>query len=148
MPVFDGLLPEPFNNSILNLLFELATWHAFGKLRMHTETTLYHFDNCTTRLGKALRHFRDNTCKKFATHDLPRETAARARRRRLKSSKGKNARSERTNIDVEGDGPSKQRIFNLSTYKLHALGDYVRSIWLYGTTDNYSTQVVRIRIHE
>ena len=30
----------------------------------------------------------------------------------------------------------------MSTYKLHALGDYVRSIWLFGTTDNYSTQVV------
>ncbi|KAG2336124.1 hypothetical protein BDR05DRAFT_897144, partial [Suillus weaverae] len=55
MPVFDGLLPEPFNGTVLNLLFELATWHAFGKLCMHTETTLYHFDNCTTRLGKVLR---------------------------------------------------------------------------------------------
>jgi len=30
----------------------------------------------------------------------------------------------------------------MSTYKLHALGDYVKSIWLYGTTDNYSTQIV------
>ncbi|KAG1852115.1 hypothetical protein DFJ58DRAFT_661379, partial [Suillus subalutaceus] len=67
MPVFDGLLPELFNNSILNLLFELATWHAFRKLRMHTETTLYHFDNYTTRLGKALWRFCDNTCTKFAT---------------------------------------------------------------------------------
>ncbi|KAF8225610.1 hypothetical protein L208DRAFT_1505001 [Tricholoma matsutake] len=28
------------------------------------------------------------------------------------------------------------------TYKLHALGDYVANIWLYGLTDNYSTQVV------
>jgi hypothetical protein len=34
------------------------------------------------------------------------------------------------------------KIFNMCTYKLHALGDYVASIWLYGTTDNYSTQVV------
>jgi hypothetical protein len=29
----------------------------------------------------------------------------------------------------------------MSTYKLHALGDYVASIWQYGMTDNYSTQV-------
>ncbi|KAG1842750.1 hypothetical protein DFJ58DRAFT_731909 [Suillus subalutaceus] len=141
MPVFDGLLPEPFNNSILNLLFELATWHAFGKLRMHTETTLYHFDNCTTRLGKALRRFRDNTCTKFATHDLPRETAARAWCRCLKASKGKTKWSEGTNTDAEGDGPSKQQLLNLLTYKLHALGDYIKSIWQYGTMDNYSTQV-------
>ena len=31
----------------------------------------------------------------------------------------------------------------MSTYKLHALGDYVKSIWLFGTTDNYTTRVVR-----
>jgi hypothetical protein len=33
-------------------------------------------------------------------------------------------------------------ILNLLTYKLHALGDYVRSIRLFGTTDSYSTQIV------
>jgi hypothetical protein len=144
IPVFDGLLPEPFNSTIINLLFELATWHAFGKLRMHTETTLFHFDNCTTRLGKALRRFRKQTCSKFMTHDLPRETAARARRRGLRASKGKNKKPQRTPTDAEGDGTPKHRVFNLSTYKLHALGDYVKSIWLYGTTDNYSTQVVSL----
>ena len=36
----------------------------------------------------------------------------------------------------------KCRVFNMTTYKLHALGDYVKAIWRYGTTDNYSTQVV------
>jgi hypothetical protein len=35
-----------------------------------------------------------------------------------------------------------QKFFNLCTYKLHALGDYVATIARYGTTDNYSTQVV------
>jgi len=35
-----------------------------------------------------------------------------------------------------------RKIFNLCTYKLHALGDYVAAIARYGTTDNYSTQVV------
>ena len=33
--------------------------------------------------------------------------------------------------------------FNLSTYKLHALGDYVQTISLFSTTDSYSTQTVR-----
>ncbi|KAG2061327.1 hypothetical protein BDR06DRAFT_848767, partial [Suillus hirtellus] len=37
---------------------------------------------------------------------------------------------------------TRQQYFNMSTYKLHALGDYVKSIWLFGTTDNFSTQVV------
>lgn len=32
--------------------------------------------------------------------------------------------------------------FNMSTCKLHALGDYIATIWCYGTTDNYSMQVV------
>jgi hypothetical protein len=135
MPVFEQLLPEPHNTIVLDLLFELLTWHAFGKLRMHTETTLHHFDNCTTRLGKAFRRFRSAVCSKFKTRDLPRETAARTRRQGAKAAKGKG-----TNNALQG--ASKSRIFNMSTYKLHALGDYVKSIWLYGTTDNYSTQIV------
>ncbi|KAF7800213.1 hypothetical protein EIP86_011460, partial [Pleurotus ostreatoroseus] len=32
------------------------------------------------------------------------------------------------------------KVFNLSTYKLHALGDYPDTIPAFGTTDNYSTQ--------
>lgn len=38
--------------------------------------------------------------------------------------------------------PAKVKMFNLSTYKLHALGDYVSTIRLFGTTDSYSTQIV------
>jgi len=47
-----------------------------------------------------------------------------------------------------GNGKNKaqtsklQKFFNMCTYKLHALGDYVAAIARYGTTDNYSTQVV------
>ncbi|KAG6329626.1 hypothetical protein ID866_9463 [Astraeus odoratus] len=134
IPVFDGLLPEPYNSIILDLLFELATWHAFGKLRMHTETTIFHFGNCTTRLGQVFRKFSRECCAKFNTYDLPRETAARARR-----SSAKNAAAGVTSSRTS-EGHKPQR-FNMSTYKLHALGDYVKSIWQFGTTDNYSTQV-------
>lgn len=35
-----------------------------------------------------------------------------------------------------------KKLFNLFTYKLHALGDYVSTIRLFGTTDSYSTQIV------
>jgi hypothetical protein len=38
--------------------------------------------------------------------------------------------------------PAKVQILNLFTYKLHALGDYVRTIRAFGTTDSYSTQTV------
>lgn len=104
---------------------------------MHTETTLFHFDNSTTQLGQLFRKFQHNVCSKFRTYDLPRELAARARRQGIRARKGK----QRGN-NTSSDGVSnKQRFFNLSTYKLHSLGDYVKSIWRYGTTDNYSTQI-------
>jgi hypothetical protein len=51
IPVFKGLLPGEHNEILLDLLFELAMWHALGKLRLHTETTLHFLDNSTTRLG-------------------------------------------------------------------------------------------------
>lgn len=38
-------------------------------------------------------------------------------------------------------GPVKKS-FNLWTYKIHSLGDYVKTICRYGTTDSYSTQTV------
>ncbi|KAI6113765.1 hypothetical protein EDD16DRAFT_1124651 [Pisolithus croceorrhizus] len=138
IPVMEGLLPEPFNSMILDLLFELATWHAFGKLHMHTETTLFHFDNSTTRLGNDIRKFADECCPAFKTYDLPRETAARARRQGSKI-----ARVSTTSINIPKPTPGgrKQRSFNLVMYKLHALGDYVHTIRLFGTTDNYSMQV-------
>ena len=34
------------------------------------------------------------------------------------------------------------KLLNLSTYKWHALGDYVCAIRLFGPTDGFSTQVV------
>lgn len=37
----------------------------------------------------------------------------------------------------------KDKFLNLLTYKIHALGDYVQTIWLFGTTDSYSTQIVK-----
>jgi len=38
--------------------------------------------------------------------------------------------------------PGRRRGLNLFTVKLHFLGDYVRHIRLFGTTDSYSTQLV------
>lgn len=135
----EGLIPD-HDEVILDLLFELATWHALGKLRMHTETTLHFLDNSTIRLGRTLRRFKQFTCDSFMTQELPKEAAARGRRKPAYSAKGNlNARPAKKRA-TEG---TRQRFFNMSTYKLHALGDYVKSIWLFGTTDNFSTQVVR-----
>jgi len=35
-----------------------------------------------------------------------------------------------------------RKLFNMCTYKIHALGHYVAAIARFGTTDGYSTQVV------
>ncbi|KIM83848.1 hypothetical protein PILCRDRAFT_68635, partial [Piloderma croceum F 1598] len=40
IPVFDGLLPEPHNSAVLDLLFVIAHWHGLAKLHMHHDLTL------------------------------------------------------------------------------------------------------------
>ena len=107
----------------------------FGKLHMHTETTLFNFQNSTTCLGQTLQRFSQECCVEFTTYDLPHETAARAWRRATQDTK------ETVKTMDNMPASCKPHVFNMSTYKLHTLGDYVKSIWQYGTMDNYSMQV-------
>src|SRR6266446_7316164 len=80
IPVFEGLLPEVHDKIIINLLYELATWHFLAKLRLHTESTLTALETSTSRLGSAFRKFISITCEAYVTKDLPSEEAARGRR--------------------------------------------------------------------
>jgi hypothetical protein len=80
IPVFDGLLPEPHNRAVTELLFALAHWHALAKLRMHNDLTLEIMDAATVSLGKKLREFTQKTCPAFETKELSREYNARMRR--------------------------------------------------------------------
>ena len=112
---------------ILDLVFVMGCWHAYAKLRLHTEDTLTSFDQVTTDLGILIRQFASE-CRNIKTTELPREQQARARNA---AKKGKTA------------GGSKQaKGFSLSTFKLHALGHYPMTIRERGTTDNYTTQWV------
>ena len=70
-----------------------------------------------------MRQFRDKTSEEFNTVELPRGSDAR---------KG---------------GSPKKKTLNLNTYKFHALGDYVATIRLFGTTDSYSTLLVSFIPH-
>jgi hypothetical protein len=45
---------------------------------------------------------------------------------------------------VPSNNTRKPKLLNLNTYTYHALGDYVRTIRTFGTTDSYSTQPVSI----
>lgn len=144
IPAFDGLLDDKNNNIILDLLFELATWHALAKLRLHTESTVCELEFSTTRLGRILRKFTTSTCEDFITVELPSEEAARGRRQAAKATR--NTSGSTPQMAAKGKqktrGPKVCK-FNMSTYKMHALGDYARCIRLYGGSDGYSTQTVR-----
>ncbi|KAF8802003.1 hypothetical protein BYT27DRAFT_7226594 [Phlegmacium glaucopus] len=138
IPVFEGLLPEPHNKIVHGLLFELVTWHALAKLRLHTKSTVTALETSTTRLGIALRKFASTTCEAYETRDLPSEESARGRQKAALSTKKKGLQKHASAKKTTA-GPRK-RMFNLSCYKPHSLPDYAKSIRMYGTTDNYSTQ--------
>jgi hypothetical protein len=130
----------------MDLLFELVTWHGLAKLRLHTELTLQSLDNSTMRLGAVLRKFKSTVCEEYNTQNLPSEEAARGR--------GKAAATAKKLQNKKGSTPAshnktkahsfKKCQFNLATYKLHSLGDYVKAIKRFGTTDNTSMQTVSV----
>ncbi|KAJ8088296.1 hypothetical protein PM082_022368 [Marasmius tenuissimus] len=141
IPVFEGLVPD-YDNIILNLLYDLATWHAYAKLRLHTEHSLDDMDHATTLLGRSLRKFKSTVCSAFITKELPHETAARGRRKaNLVKKKAAAGGESGGKGKAKASVGSKQKFFNLNTYKVHSLGHYVPKIRLFGTTDSYSTQV-------
>jgi hypothetical protein len=145
IPAVEGLIPEPHNGKIMILLFRLAEWHALAKLRLHTECTLNFLSQSTVTIGRELRSFEEWT-QVFKTVELPGEADARDRRRRRR--KPPTLESE-PQLQQANKSPAQlktkpnKKLFNLFTYKLHALGDYVSTIRSFGTTDSYSTQIVR-----
>jgi hypothetical protein len=88
-------------------------------------------EDITISLGKELRAFCANSCPAFQTRELRREAEGRQRRQ------------QRSTASSKATASRQPKSFNLQTYKLHALGDYVSSIRRFGTTDSYSTQPVR-----
>jgi hypothetical protein len=149
MPAFEGLLDDKNNAILMDLLFELATWHALAKLRLHTTSTLDALENSTARLGSILRKFASTTCEEFVTRELASEQAARGRRKAAKTKKKgttDNSSSKKAQEEKRSSlkGPVHQRKLGLSSYKLHALGDYPKAIRMFGTTDGISSQIVRL----
>ena len=136
MPVLEGLLPEEHDKVILDLSFDIATWHTYAKLRKHTEHTLASFRSQTKELDRQLRVYLNKVCSAYNTKPLPNEEAARARHKAARPPKGDKATQENPHHDKN----IKQ--FNMATYKMHALGDYVDHIVRFGPTDCFTTQHV------
>ncbi|KAG5219501.1 GLOBIN domain-containing protein [Salix suchowensis] len=160
IPVVEGLLPEPHNSILLDLLFITAYTHGLCMLCMHTMETLHLLEAATIEFGKHVRKFADITCAAFNTTELPKETAARMRRQARKdhlptASTAGNVQTAGT-VETTESGPAsttaaavpcppqtmdpmvtKMRTFSLSTWH------YVDVIHDYGTTDSYTTQLAR-----
>lgn len=147
MPVFDGLLEPKHDRAIASLLFTVAEWHTLAKLRMHTDLTLGWLQQCTTSFGTRIQQFQEYTCSFFETRELPSEEAARSRRQAKKAARNKKSGKAKQdtilNNSEERNAP-KKKVFNLLMIKLHALGDNVRTIKMFGTSDSYSTQPVSL----
>jgi hypothetical protein len=138
MPIFEGLFPEGHDKLVQSLLYRFALWHALAKLRIHSETTLSVLDETFKQLSRQLCRFRDFTCAAFTTLELPKEKATR-------DHKAAHECSGLNNPDIGSSG-WKAKKFNLSTYKFHAMGDYLQSIRLFGTTDSFTSQIVGERL--
>lgn len=128
MPVFDGLFSPDINTIVQDCFFTLCYWHALAKLRLHTKSTLQLLEKATTDLGFQLRRLVAGVCQKIVAYETPNGRSRRQKDRRSKPAKK--------------DDERKERVFGLFTYKLHALGDYVASIRLFGTTESWSTRTV------
>jgi hypothetical protein len=102
---------------------------------MHTQVTLLALSAITVLFGRQMRRFKSQTCDHVETFELDREVGARARRL-----------ARENPASPTPAGGKKPKAFNLFTYKFHALGDYVSSIRLFGTTDSYSTQIVSTKL--
>ncbi|KAJ6559288.1 hypothetical protein B0H10DRAFT_2240500 [Mycena sp. CBHHK59/15] len=139
IPVIDGLLPEPYNSEILDLLFTFAEWHSLAKLKLHTDSSVKLLGSATKEIGRLLRRFQRVVCPDFSTKELPSEAAARGRRQAKKATE-KRGNGKGKAPAAAGKTSANTKVLSLLTYKLHSLGDYVRSILWFGTSDSYSTQ--------
>ena len=131
---FDGLFPRKDDAIIKKLLFRLSEWHALAKLQMHSDESLDRLDLALKKLAAEIWQFQRGTCDTFKTHELPSEVTAQHRQQEGQIRSGGPMTSTSSTA-----GPKS---FNILTYKFHALGDYSRSIQMFGTTDSYTTQIV------
>ncbi|PCH36413.1 hypothetical protein WOLCODRAFT_81987, partial [Wolfiporia cocos MD-104 SS10] len=75
IPAVSGLLDQPHNNIVQDLIFELATWHALAKLWLHTEETLQILEHTTRSVGQVVYQFLATMCEYYDTEELKEEAA-------------------------------------------------------------------------
>ena len=137
MPVFGGLFDPDDENIIMNVLYPLPSVHALAKLRLHTDAILTSLMQMAIRFGNALRLFHTEVCHKYETKGLHQEARKRMRREVSEHVGEELSKSKKTRRGVT------EKKFSMLRPKLLFLGDYVRCILQFGTTDSYSTAIVR-----
>lgn len=150
MPVFEGLFDPEDEVIIMNLLYLLATVHALAKLRIHTDATLLSLLLMISAFGIELRRFHSDVCSKYETMELRHESQQRTRREAAESLASSSASAEPASSSTSAQPSGKLKLprgvvkkkFSLLRPKLHFLGDYVRIILQFGTTDSYTTAIV------
>lgn len=105
----------------------------------------------TTKLGTTLRNFAKltatlgvrETTKEYTRRKRQAESSkATSMARQLKNPSATRGKTAGATKDSASDG-RRLCFLNLNTYKMHAFGDYPSSIEEFGTTDSFSTQIVR-----
>ncbi|KZV72799.1 hypothetical protein PENSPDRAFT_750617 [Peniophora sp. CONT] len=133
MPCMEGLIPVRSIDKIhQDMQFTLLEWHAFGKLRMHWDSTRDWFRTSTTRLGAYVRRFKRETEKVYMTTDLPKEVQARSRRKATKA--------KTTSATTVSATTAKERTLSINTSKYHNLGHFHEVIPEIGSLVGASTQ--------
>jgi hypothetical protein len=146
IPVFEGLLPKKEDKVILKLLFELGTWHALAKLRIHTETTVTNLENSATRLSDLLRKFKSDVCSIYATKELPAEEAARGRLKAAKVLKS-GGEAKRPAVKVENSGKKKKKRNSASLlWRRTSYMDYKTTRQLFAHLESQRTRAPRMYV--
>ncbi|KAI0266031.1 hypothetical protein BGY98DRAFT_901678, partial [Russula aff. rugulosa BPL654] len=136
IPAFECLLPKDDNDAVLDLLFLMATFHTYVKLRLHTDSTVESLELVTTALCQALRQFSTEVCPRYQTKELPREVAARVRWETLAKKKRKSSsHNEFCPRAPTPLHPCPERATDRSS-------SHPAHIRRFGTTDSYTTQTV------
>jgi hypothetical protein len=153
----------------LDLLWDLNLWYGTAALRLHTDETRELLKSSRKSLGRSMRKFRDDCANEFATKSLPKELAARDRRRMREAMKkaasappaplpargrGRPKRQGKAQSKGKGKAPAEDdgwedeedvtKSFNLDQPKYHAVPYYEYDLTRFGGLDAVSTTPVRI----
>lgn len=99
---------------------------------MHTDATVDHLRLATEELAECLRNING------ALETLP--SKGHRKTKVIKDGDRKQGQKGKKKEDTAIPRP----VFNRNTVKLHFLGDYARTILRLGSTDSYSTSLVRV----